>query len=100
MKSTMSGVDNGRADLLLCLKAVFEESGIECDIRLLASGLNKKRRQELKSILTDKRLSYEEYLTQLQRCSLILDITQFGQVNGSHNASNGSHLLVQEANHQ
>ena len=39
------GVDKGRADLLLCLKAVFEESGIECDIRLLASGLNKKRRQ-------------------------------------------------------
>lgn len=74
------GVDKGRADLLLCLKAVFEESGIECDIRLLASGLNKKRRQELKSILTDKRLSYEEYLTQLQRCSLILDITQFGQM--------------------
>lgn len=94
------GVDKGRADLLLCLKAVFEESGVECDIRLLASGLNKKRRQELKNILTDKRLSYEEYLTQLRRCSLILDITQSGQVNGSHNASNGSHLLVQEANHQ
>ena len=74
------GVDKGRADLLLCLKSVFEKSGIECDIHLLVCGFNKKRRHELKSILTDKRLSYEEYLTQLRQSSLILDITQAGQI--------------------
>lgn len=74
------GVDKGRADLLLYLKEIFEKVGIKCDIRLLVSHSNRKKRAELRSIQTNERLSYQDYLSQLRNCNLILDITQKGQI--------------------
>lgn len=73
------GTDKGRAPYIASLKHVLEAGGLICDIRVLTSTKDPAYRERYQDILTDTRLSYEEYLTQLKTCSVLLDITQEGQ---------------------
>lgn len=73
------GADKGRAPYISSLKRTLEDSGLQCDIRILAPGAGKDYRNSFQDILTDKRLSYSEYLSQLAACNVLLDINQAGQ---------------------
>ena len=73
------GADKGRAPYIASLKKVLEDSGLLCDIRVLIPDADSDRRKAFKDILTDKGLSYPEYLSQLAACNVMLDINQAGQ---------------------
>lgn len=73
------GVDKGRAPYIASLKAVLEESGLVCDIRVLSPSAASDYRERFRDILTDRRLSYGEYLNLLRNCGVLLDINQEGQ---------------------
>lgn len=80
------GADKGRAPYLLGLKKVLEEAGLACDIRVLPrkaslfrSKDTKAYREQFAEILTDTPLSYEEYISLLSRCNVLLDVNQKGQ---------------------
>lgn len=80
------GADKGRAPYLLSLKKVLEEAGLACDIRVLPpkafpfqSKKTRAYRERFAEILTDTPLSYGEYISQLSRCNVLLDINQEGQ---------------------
>jgi len=73
------GADKGRAPYISSLKHVLEESGLLCDIRILSTVKDSGYRERFQDILTDRRLSYSEYLTQLKSCHVLLDVNQAGQ---------------------
>lgn len=73
------GMDKGRAPYIHSLKQILEDSGISCDIRIIASSADSDYRKRFQTVLTDKRLSYHQYLTHLGHCNLLLDINQAGQ---------------------
>lgn len=73
------GVDKGRAPYISSLKQILEDSGISCDIRIVAPAADPDYRKRFQTILTDRRLSYQAYLTQLRGCNILLDINQAGQ---------------------
>lgn len=73
------GVDKGRAPFIASLKPILQASGLICDIRILSSVTDSDYRKRFQDILTDKGLSYGEYLTQLKSCGVLLDINQEGQ---------------------
>lgn len=73
------GADKGRAPYIAALRSVLQDSGLICDIRILSSVTDSDYRNRFHDILTDKGLSYEDYLTQVRSCSVLLDINQEGQ---------------------
>ena len=73
------GADKGRAPYIASLKQVLEESGLICDIRILSPIRDSAYRKRFREILTDKGLSYDEYLAELKSCDILLDINQEGQ---------------------
>lgn len=76
------GVDKGRAPYIFSLKQLLEKSGVSCDIRVLLPTDRKTTpvyRERFREILTTERLTYDEYLSQLKRCNILLDINQAGQ---------------------
>ncbi len=73
------GADKGRAAYISSLKKVFEKSGLYCDIRVFSHATDTGYRERFQDILTDKRLSYNEYLEQIADCNILLDVNQEGQ---------------------
>lgn len=73
------GVDKGRAPYISSLKNVLEESGLFCDIRILSHTSDSNYQKRFQDILTDKRLTYSEYLELLKDCHILLDVNQEGQ---------------------
>lgn len=73
------GADKGRAPFIASLKPILQDSGLICDIRILSSVTDSDYRERFQDILTDKGLSYEEYLTQVKSCGVLLDVNQEGQ---------------------
>ena len=73
------GADKGRAPYIASLKPILQGSGLVCDIRILSSVTDSGYRYRFQDILTDKGLSYKEYLSQLKSCGVLLDVNQEGQ---------------------
>lgn len=73
------GVDKGRSELLLQIKRMLERVGITCDIRLIAAFQRQSDRERFADILTETRLSYTEYLAEIEKSSILLDVVQDGQ---------------------
>lgn len=73
------GADKGRAPYIASLKHVLEEGGLICDIRVITSTKDPSYRERYQEILTHTGLSYDEYLTQLESCDVLLDVNQEGQ---------------------
>ncbi len=73
------GADKGRALFIASLKPLLEESGLTCDIRILTSVDDPAYRERYRDILSDRRLSYNEYLALVKSCDVLLDINQAGQ---------------------
>lgn len=73
------GADKGRAPYIAALRQVLTDSGLICDIRILSPVKDSGYRERFGEILTDKGLSYSDYLAQLKSCNVLLDINQPGQ---------------------
>ncbi len=76
------GADKGRAPYIAALKQFLEKNGLICDIRVLPSPHERKSpgyRERFRDILTDRRLSYGEYLEILKSRDILLDVNQEGQ---------------------
>lgn len=73
------GADKGRAAYISSLKKIFEKCGLYCDIRVLSHTADTDYREHFQDILTDKRLSYNEYLKTLADYNILLDVNQEGQ---------------------
>ena len=73
------GADKGRAPYIASLKQLLEKSGLVCDIRILVPAGDSGSRKRYGDIITDKRLSYHEYLAQVKSCDVLLDVNQTGQ---------------------
>ena len=73
------GADKGRAPYIASLKPVLEQSGLVCDIRIVSDMTSPEYRRQFQDILTSHRMDYQEYLQELTKCNVLLDISQKGQ---------------------
>ena len=74
------GTDKGRAPMLLALKQRLAECGVQADIRVLSSSQDAEYRRRHASLLIDKPLGYSEYLEQVRRTGILLEMPQAGQL--------------------
>ncbi len=74
------GTDKNRGLQIHTLYHLLKESGIECDIRLLTSNKNPDYLTKISDILVYEPLSYDNYLKELNKCNILLDIVQNGQL--------------------
>ncbi len=73
------GHDKNRGQQIHALKKILTQSGIHCDIRVFTNRKDTSYLAEISDIVTTSKLSYEQYLQELSRCGILLDIVQKGQ---------------------
>ena len=73
------GSDKGRAKSLLYLKRYFEKSGLDVNISVLSQNRDSEYRKKYSEILTDRSLSYDEYISEVKNNGILLDICQSSQ---------------------
>lgn len=70
------GYDKGRGEELLQLKHLLEKAGILCDVRVVTA---RKDREALAEILCDQPLDYQDYVAEVKKAGVLLDVCQAGQ---------------------
>ncbi len=73
------GQDKNRGLQILQLKELLLKSGIHCDIRIITKSADAEYLSKMEGLLTHSKLSYEQYLQQVEQCGILLDIVQDGQ---------------------
>lgn len=73
------GQDKGRAPFLAALKQVLEEAGLHCDIRVVTKEQDPAYLEQIKSVRAERGLTYQEYLQEISKSGILLDINQEGQ---------------------
>lgn len=73
------GNDKGRGLQILQMKNLLLECGVDCDIRMLTKSKDTQYLNLVKDITYDKFLDYDEYLENVHRCGILLDLYQEGQ---------------------
>jgi len=73
------GADKGRASSLLSLKSLFEQCGLKTDISVISSNCNPDYLNQFSSILSDKPITYSQYISEIKKNGILLDICQKDQ---------------------
>lgn len=73
------GADKGRADYLLALGRFLKSCGVICDIRILCGRETGKKLSGTDVTVLKRPMAYPEYLEDLKRSSILLEIVQPGQ---------------------
>lgn len=73
------GADKGRAEKLLSLHRLFTESGLKSSLQVFSNEKDSAYRNKYHEILTDKPINYTEYINNVRKSGILLDISQRGQ---------------------
>lgn len=73
------GADKGRMDYLSTIGRLMENCDVECDIRVLKDKKGKKNFSETGVTVIEKPVKYSEYLKELKKSGILLEIVQKGQ---------------------
>lgn len=73
------GNDKNRGPQIIKLYSLFQQCGLDCDIRLLTKNQSPDYQQLCAEILTPTPLTYTQYLEEVKHCGILLEIIQTSQ---------------------